>query len=338
MAEFGQGSVDAPVIGRVKKAYILVPLGIAGAYVAYRWYQASQTAEAPPASDGLYSSDDLSEYGLSTTGGATTVTGNTGSILTDARGADAIDDNAEWTSRAVELLSDSGYDPATVRAALGEFLARRALDKNEASVARAAIASVGEPPVGRPWSVREEATTGTGTLPAPTNVRAAGAATATTVPLKWDKVDGAASYRIYRGTGENIGSSADTTFTATGLQPDTSYPFSVAAVSTTGKPGGRSSVVSLRTGRVKLAKPTGLKASNIARTSFRVSCSPVAGAQLYRWYVGGRASGATDATTRPYRDFTGMKPGTSYQITVAADVTTQQPGPTSSPLTVKTRK
>lgn len=333
-----EGTVDVPKLGRVKKLYIFVPLGLAGAYVMYRWYQAGQEEEAPAGSSGLYTSDDLSEYGLSTTGGTSNVTGNTGAIDTDATQPNVIDDNAEWTAKAVELLGNAGYDSAVVYAALGEFLARRALDKTEATIARAAIAAAGQPPENRPWSVIEEATTGgTGTLTAPSNMRKGTAApTTTAVSLAWDKVDGAGmGYRVYRGTGENIGHSIDTSFTATGLQPNTEYSFSVAAMGTTGKTGPRSNVVKVKTAAVKLTKPTGLKSSAVTKTSFRVSCTPVKGATYYRWYIGGYGAGASDV---PYRDFTGRKPNTSYKITVAADTTNQTPSPQSSPLSVKTKK
>lgn len=329
-----QGTVDAPVVGRVKKVYVLVPLGLAGAFVAWRWYQAAQEPAPDPTADGVYGNDDLSEYGLSTSGGSQPVTGNNGAIETDGRTSD-VDTNAEWTNKAVELLANSGYDPMAVSAALGEFLDRRALDKAEASIARAAIGRAGQPPEGRPWSVLEEATTGSGKLAAPKGLKAGGTATPTAVPLTWDKVDGALGYRIYRATGENVGYSLDTKFTATGLQPDTAYPFSVAAVNTSGKTGDRSAVVTLRTAKVKLTRPVGLKASSITRTSFRVSCTAVKGATYYRWYVNGAASGASD---QPYRDFTGRKPNTAYKITVAADTTNQEPGPTSAPLSVKTKK
>jgi hypothetical protein len=330
------GTVDAPVVGRVKKAYILIPVGLAGAYVAWRWYQASQEDTEPaPGADGMYTSDDLSEYGLSTSGGSTNVTGNTGNTETDGTTSD-VDTNSEWNNKAVELLANSGYDPAAVRAALGEFLDRRALDKTEASIARAAIGAAGQPPENRPWSVLEEASTGTGTLAAPKNLRSWGnGPTDTTVPMQWDKVDGAAGYRVYRNLGENIGASLDTSFSARGLQPNTTYKFTVAAVSSTGKTGPQSATFTGKTKQVKLSRPTGLKASSITRTSFRVSCTPVKGASYYRWYVNGAASGASDS---PYRDFTGRKPNTAYKITVAADTTTQEPGPTSAPLSVKTKK
>lgn len=336
MPEFLEGNAELPGGRKIPKKYLVIPAAGALAYVAWRWYQSSQSDTEPaPGADGLYSSNDMSEYGLSTTGGSTTVTGNNGVIDTDGTSDTAIDDNAEWTQRAVEALGNAGYDSMTVYAALGEFLARRALDKTEAGIARAAMAAVGEPPVNRPWSVIEESTTGgTGTLPAPTNLKVT-KADADSITVTWDKVDGAAMYRLYRGTGDNVGVSVDTTGVFSGLQPDTSYPLSVAAIGTTGKIGTRSATLNAKTGRITLGKPTGLKASAVTKTSFRVSCNPVKGAQFYRFYINGVARGASDV---PYRDFTGMKANTSYKVTVAADVNTQVPGPQSSPLTVKTKK
>ncbi|TFV29504.1 hypothetical protein E4K10_49910 [Streptomyces sp. T1317-0309] len=141
---FGQGTVDAPVIGRVKKRYIFIPAGIAAAYVGWKWYQASRTpgrrprtARTPPRSD-RYRSEHLGC-------GGGDITGNNGSQTTD--GTNGMSTNADWTNKAIELLTNQGYDGATVAAALGDFLAHQALDKNEASIARAALGVAGQPPV-----------------------------------------------------------------------------------------------------------------------------------------------------------------------------------------------
>jgi hypothetical protein len=337
MPEFMQGDVDVPGAGKVKKAYLYVPAGLAVAYIAWRWYQAKQDQAAAPAStDGTYTTPDTSEYGASTAGGATSVGGNTGATETDATSSTAIDTNAEWTQKAAELLGNAGYDTATVYSALGEFLARRALDKSEATIARAALAAVGQPPTGGPYSVIEEAGTNTGTLPAPTNVRSWGTHSDTQIGMQWDAVPGAAHYRIYTaGNTEPIGDSLDTKWQGRGLKPNTSYTFYVRAVGTTGKMGGNSSNFVSKTSPVKLSRPTGLKASAVTKSSFRVSCTPVKGATYYRWYVNGHSSGASD---RPYRDFTGLKHNTTYSVAVAADTTNQNPGPTSSALRVKTKR
>lgn len=340
--ELIDGSVDVPGAGKVRKKYLIIPAGLALAYVTWRWYQTRQdAASAPQTSDGTYTTPDLTDMGLATTGGSGTVTGNTGSTVTDGTNPNAIDSNAEWTQKAVELLTNQGYDGQTVTAALGEFLGHRALDKNEAAIARAALAVVGQPPVGGPWSVIEEAGTGTGTLAAPTNLRALDGPGVTSIGMQWDPVPGALHYRIFRtdtngpGGEEPIGDSFDTKFVARGLDPNHTYQFYVRAVSTTNKVGGKSSVWSQKTKPVTLKAPTGLKASAITRTSFRVTCSPVSGATYYHWYINGQQTGASD---KPYRDFTGHKPNTSYRISVRADTTNQSPGPMSATLTVKTKK
>lgn len=336
MPEFMAGTVDVPIAGKMKKKYVLIPAGIAAAYVAYRWYSASQEPAPDPTADGVYSSEDLSEYGLSTSGGATNVTGNTGSVITDGTNPNAIDTNAQWSQKASELLTNMGYDPMAVGNALGEFLARRALDKQEAAIARAALAQVGQPPVGGPYSVMEEAVVGSGTLPAPTNLRAWGKHSATEIGVQWDKVDGAMYYRIYQtGNTEPVGTSMDTFWQGRGLQPNKSYTYYVRAVNSVGKIGGNSSHYTVKTKPVALAKPGGLKSSAVTRTSFRVSCTPVKGAQFYRWYVNGRPDGASD---NPYRDFTGRRANTSYRVQVAADATGQTPGPMSGALTVRTKR
>lgn len=338
MPEFLEGTADVPGVGKVKKRYIIIPAALAGTYVAYRWYQASRTADdGPAASDGMYTSDDLSEYGLSTSGGSLSVGGNTGNTSTDATNPNVIDDNREWSNEAIEKLTNQGYDGAVVSAALGEFLDRRALDKTEATIVRAALAVAGQPPEGRPWSVIEEAAQNTGTLPAPTNLRAWDVTNSTQIGMQWDPVPGALTYSIYRTDlgSEPVGSSLDTKFWARGLSPNKSYSFYVRPVGTTGKVGGKSSVYTAKTKAVVLAKPTGLKSSAVTKTSFRVTCSKVTGAQYYRWYVNGKPSGASD---QPYRDFTGLKPNTTYKITVAADTTNQTPSPQSGALTVKTKK
>lgn len=336
MAEFIQGQVDVPAVGKVKKAYILIPAGLAAAYVAWRWYQAAQAgAEAPAGSDGLYTSSDLSEYGLSTTGGATTVTGNTGSVVTDGTSAGAVDDNAEWNERAVERLTNSGYDPQTVRAALGEFLARRSLDSAEAGIARAALGAAGQPPEGRPWSVIEAAATGNASPTAPTNLRVT-KVTSSAVSLAWNTVAGASEYAVYRSdTGTMTVRASGGSVSVYGLKPNTTYRFQVAAVGSGGKVGPRSSAVSTRTTAVALARAATPTASAITRTSFRATTKAVAGATRYQWWLNGREVAGTEV---PYRDFTGLRANTAYAVGVRADAVSQSPGAMSGTRTVKTKK
>lgn len=243
MADFLKGEVDVPVVGRTKKWVIYGLGGLAAAYVAWRWYQAGRGDE--PAGDDMIYDPDLSEMGQSTAGGPLTIGGNTGATVTDGTTPGAINTNGEWLRASVDYLSSVGYDSQVVTAALGEFLARRALDPSEATIARAALGAFGQPPEGRPWSVIEEAATGTGTLPAPSGLKA-GTVTDTSVSLSWSSVAGAGSYQVYRN-GSAAVTVSGTTATVTGLKPSTSYRFAVAAVSTTGKTGTRSGEITVKT-------------------------------------------------------------------------------------------
>jgi len=334
MTDVLQGDVKVPGLGKAKKLYVYGGLGLAGTYVAWRWYQASRATDDGPVSD--YEVAGVGDGVGVVTGGTDGTAGSGNSnVETDGTRTDSIDTNAEWTNKAVEQLANAGYDPATVYAALGEFLARRSLDSSEASIARAALAATGQPPVGGPFSVIESAAPGSTTLRAPSGLKATPTATSATV--SWSAVEGASHYMLYRS---DLGSAvpqrvSGTSVTIPNLKNATTYRVQVSAVSTLGKESAKSSQVTFATKAVALAKPTGLKASNIGRTSFRVSCSKVAGATYYRWYVNGAPYGASD---QPFRDFTSRRANTTYKVTVSADVTNQTPGPQSSALTVKTKK
>lgn len=333
MADILQGDIDLPGLGKTKRTWVYGGLGVAGAYVAWRWYQASRADEPPPGADGYYSTDQ-SELGLSTTGGTGNVTGNNNSS-TDGTNPNTIDDNAEWTNKAVELLTNAGYDPAVIYGALGEFLARRALDKTEATIARAAIAAAGQPPVNGPFTVIEEAGTDTGTLTAPSGLKVVPSSATATV--SWNAVNGASHYLMYRND-QSVAAPQKVTGTSNimyNLDANREYKVSVAAVGTTGKEGPRAGQIVFKTTSVKLGKPGGLKASAQTRTSFTVSCTSVPGAQYYQWHLNNRLAGVSD---KPVRSFTALKPGTSYKVTVAADTTSQNPGPVSSPITVSTKR
>ncbi|MDT0411387.1 MULTISPECIES: PHB depolymerase family esterase [Streptomyces] len=82
-------------------------------------------------------------------------------------------------------------------------------------------------------------------LPAPAGLKA-GTPTATSVPLSWSAVAGAASYHVYRG-GTRVGTPSGTSFTDSALTAGTSYTWTVAAVDNTGKEGARSAPVTAST-------------------------------------------------------------------------------------------
>lgn len=330
----GGKTVTIPKIGKVKKAYVWAAVGLVGAYVAYRWYSAGTVGAEDETS---YTTSDVGE-GVSASGvvGAGGASGNVqwAGSTTDGTSSDTIDTNAEWTQAATEWLTNQGRDPVAVADALGDFLDRKPLDDTEQSIARAAMGAYGQPPEGRPWTVIPQV--GPTTMTAPTNLRKWDETTSTQIGVQWDPVPGAAHYRIYRADlgSEPIGDSFDTKFWARGLAPNTTYKLQVAAVSTLGKTGPKSAVFTAKTTAVKLPAPSTPTASP-SRTSAAVKTGAVKGAQYYRWYINGTAHGASD---KPTYTITGLKPNTTYKLTVRADTTNQEPGPSSGVRQFKTKK
>jgi len=334
MSEMTSGTVNVPKLGKVKKIWFWGVLSVVGIYVGWRWYSAS----ASSASDVTYETGDVGD-GIDASGvvGAGGASGNVqyAGGTTDGTDADTIDTNGEWTNTAVEILSNAGRDAGTVQAALGEFLARRPLDEAEASIARSAMAVAGEPPVGRPWTIIAQV--GEVSLTAPSNLRATGT-TGSSTTLAFSPVNGAASYSAYRDDlgGVVVGTGVGPSIQIGGLTPNKTYRFSVAARTTTGKAGPKSSATTVKTTGAKLTAPGGVRVRS-ERTSASVSWSPVAGAAGYALQLAGR-SGSWESTDTSDR-VTGLKPGASYRVRVAAlQPGSRTPGPWSAWATGKTSK
>ncbi|MGW6556995.1 chitinase [Streptomyces hydrogenans] len=82
-------------------------------------------------------------------------------------------------------------------------------------------------------------------IPATPAGLAAGSPTSTSVPLTWPAVAGATSYKVYRG-GTAVGTATGTSYTATGLTPNTAYSFQISAVNSAGE-SARSTAVNATT-------------------------------------------------------------------------------------------
>ncbi|MFD4156128.1 chitinase [Streptomyces hydrogenans] len=82
-------------------------------------------------------------------------------------------------------------------------------------------------------------------IPATPTGLAAGSPTSTSVPLTWPAVAGATSYKVYRG-GTAVGTATGTSYTATGLTPNTAYSFQISAVNSAGE-SARSTAVNATT-------------------------------------------------------------------------------------------
>ncbi|WP_428839245.1 fibronectin type III domain-containing protein, partial [Enterococcus quebecensis] len=88
---------------------------------------------------------------------------------------------------------------------------------------------------------------------------------------------GVDKYEIYRN-GTRIGESKTTNYAVSGLTADTSYTFAVVAVDKAGNRSQVSSSVSVRTEKEPAiqapSQVTGLKATNVTKTSAELSWNP----------------------------------------------------------------
>lgn len=156
---------------------------------------------------------------------------------------------------------------------------------------------------------------------APTGLNASAIAI-TSVGLTWaasaDNV-GVSGYRIYRN-GAQVGTSASTNYTITGLTANTAYNFSVAAVDAAGNLSAQSSAISAQTlpDTIAPSVPGVPTSSDKTITSITINWTASTdniGVTGYRVYRNGTQVGTPTATS-----FTdqGLTPSTTYAYTVAA--------------------
>lgn len=146
--------------------------------------------------------------------------------------------------------------------------------------------------------------------------------TVSSVNLSWaastDNV-GVTGYKIYRN-GTQIGTSATTTYSATGLAPNTSYSFAVAAYDASGNTSALSTASNFSTlpDTTPPSVPTGLSSPSKTVTSINLSWTASTddvGVTGYKIYRNGTQVGTSATTTY---SSTGLTPNTSYSFTVAA--------------------
>ena len=130
---------------------------------------------------------------------------------------------------------------------------------------------------------------------------------------------GVTGYKVYRN-GTQVGTSASTSFTDTGLTPKTAYSYTVAAFDAAGNTSAQSTTQSFTTLADTTAPsvPTGLVKTANTLTSINFSWTASTdnvGVTGYKVYRGG-VQIATGASTS-FSD-TGLTPGTSFPYTVAA--------------------
>lgn len=326
--------VDIPKIGKVKtRTLVLIGSGFA-VFLAWRYYTASGVEEAAPEEGSEFDEEGL----IPGVEGATDWYGEGGGGTTgDSTSSESqnIRTNAQWSQYARDqLIATDAYDGILISTALGKYLSGKPLSKKEQEVVQAAIAYAGYPPVGTHVVVPGGDTPVT---TPPGGLRVTGS-TATTVSLAWNKQDGVDYYRVYRsGVTNNVGATdgGNTTITIGGLEANTRYGFQVAADSVGATPGPKSGTVYGTTKRVSLTKLATPTISSIGKTSAKATTKASPNARRYGWYVNNVAHGSSDG---PSYLIQGLKPGTRYSVTVAADTPTQPPGPKSSPRSFTTKK
>jgi endoglucanase len=179
---------------------------------------------------------------------------------------------------------------------------------------------------------------------APTGLAATERA-ATSITLGWtastDNV-GVTAYDIYRGTAL-AGTALGTSFTVTGLSPDTAYTFTVKARDAAGNVSAASSPVTASTlapsGDTEApSAPTGLAANDRTATSITLrwtASTDNVGVTAYDVYRGTALAGTTSGTTLAV---TGLSADTSYTFSVRARDAAGNVSSPSSELSVATAK
>lgn len=230
-----------------QRRWIILGSAAVVGWFGWRWWQGRQSAGAPATAD---VGETLTPSGVV----GAPVSGNVQYAGTSQGTSGAPANNAEWTAGAVQKLSDGGWSAMAVYAALGDFLARQPLTAAEQQIVRAAIAAVGNPPQGGPYSVIEqvgskpgEGTTST-TKPADVVGFYLKSRTTTSLTFAWPAAAGATRYHVYNVAGvKRIATVTGTSYTISGLKPGTSINVFVRAVGPAGTESGGSNHVTATT-------------------------------------------------------------------------------------------
>lgn len=223
-----------------KRGKILI-IGGGAAIAAYVWYtRANGTPEDAPVTE-----DDLVPE--VTDSGRVPQTdpevGNTSSGSVKTRPTT----NAEWLSDGTDFLVGRGTSAGTAYNVLNKALGGEQLTVAEQALVSQVIAGIGSPPEGMPPlnSAPPASTVGAAAAPRLHHVLT----TKTSATLQWTSAQNAKTYVVYKTGGTIVKSGATgTSYTVTGLKPNTVYSFSVAGVNSAGKrSGSTSNVVTVRT-------------------------------------------------------------------------------------------
>ena len=148
-------------------------------------------------------------------------------------------------------------------------------------------------------------------IAAPQNLHAS-SVSSNSIVMAWDAVPGASYYRFYYN-GSFLAKVYGTSYTKTGLSPNTVYGFKVAAVSSADTLGDYSANVYVRT--LQLAAPQNLRSTAVTNNAVTMAWNAVPGASFYRFYLNGVYVANAVGTTYTA---TGLSADTVYGFKVAA--------------------
>lgn len=235
------GDVEIPKVGKLPKK-ILIPLavGLAG-FVGWRYWQARNGAGADAGStitDGEFGAVDSSIPGVAGAVSPTNSYGDSGNT-----GDGGVDDptrftnNAQWTDYVVGKLQQSDtWTYTDIVTAIGLGLAGKPTTDAQQAILRAALAIGGQPPSGAIVIVSGG---NTPILIAPVGKLIVSRPDHLT--FQWGPVSGADHYVLTQTNGGQYVATG-TQYAVTGLSPNTSYTFKIAAATASGTLGPSSTM------------------------------------------------------------------------------------------------
>jgi hypothetical protein len=233
-------TIKLPGVGPVQKKWVYVGGAAIAGIVGYAYWTSSRNQEVDTAD---YTTDET-DYAMD--GGVDEYVNPGGTDTTeDEDYITAPTTNAEWSQKAYTLLTDAGYDYIATSVALGRYFARLDLTVVQADMIRAAVGSLGPPPVGT-YPIDTTPTPATPKLTAPTGLSAHDIGS-TTAGFIWNAVTGARWYELSRSGRSATYNTASTHVSMTGLKRNTSYTVKVRAVDMDKKPGPWSASRTFRT-------------------------------------------------------------------------------------------
>ena len=155
--------------------------------------------------------------------------------------------------------------------------------------------------------------------------------TVNSIAVSWNEVAGVLSYKIFAGTVQTAltlrGTSDATEFEITGLNPNTAYYISVAAITATNE-SDQCVPINVTT---KPPAPSGLTAGTVTQNSITVSWTAMNGISRYIVYAGTSSENMTQRGTPIGASFsiTTLNPNTEYYIAVSAQNVSGEGGQTS---------